>query len=260
MAVTKTRETTLEKIQKLLALAERGGTEAEAALAAEQAQKLMIREAITEAELIFHSKKGSETPETREYYFTGEKSTWAAKFRLYEGVARAFGLRAYSYSYKRGVNGTRRYLSGEYIVVGFPSDIETYLLIVNMLELQMVSDFKALEKVYYPWDTDSWAGHTAFTYSFFLGFADRVTARLEESRAVVIEEIKSEGTGQELVLVDRQSQVDDFIAKTIEFARDGATRAPREFDHHSYHSGQESGSRADLGQTRIRESEKKELS
>jgi hypothetical protein len=88
-------------------------------------------------------------------------------------------------------------------LTGFESDLERVEILFTSLQLQAMS---AMRKAEMPWYENS---RTRFNKSWLLGFANRVRARLDELKAKVGEEFQ--GTGAELVLVDRSKQVEAFF-------------------------------------------------
>lgn len=97
-------------------------------------------------------------------------------------------------------NSFRRVEGGYRVTLfGFESDLERAELLFTSLQLQAMS---AMRKAVMPWYEDS---RVRFNKSWLLGYATRVRERLDAMNAEIAQEYQ--GTGAELVVIDRSKQV-----------------------------------------------------
>ena len=91
------RDKIIDRVQKLLALASNAGSEAEAALAAERAAKLMAEHEIHEAQLSLDGAANVRTPEPIEkcHYVTRTRKRVAWHMNIVGSVDETYGARAY---------------------------------------------------------------------------------------------------------------------------------------------------------------------
>lgn len=179
----------LDKIRKLLALAERAGTEAEAASASEAAERLIAKYAVDIA-LLQDARGDKGKPLSKRVPLDG--SYEKPRALLLQVIAEAYGCRSIWHG------------TGYSTVVGFESDIETVELLFASLTLQATN--AALRE-----------GHgqqrvRAFRNAFLLSFANRVGQRLREIRKQTVEEA---GSGAEIVLRDRSKDVQQAYAEAF---------------------------------------------
>ena len=152
----------IEKIQKLLRLAQNAGSEAEAALAAQRAADLMAAHEIHEAEISLADPTELRAPEPIEKCFevTTTKKRVAWHMRVTNAVARSYGAMAYW-------SGGRVVLFGRLSAVQAANYTAHYL----MREVDKITDKEAATT----------AGYSkTYRNSFRLGCANRVADRLDE--------------------------------------------------------------------------------
>src|SRR5574343_474235 len=192
------KELTIEKIKKLLALAEGTSNLNEAAVAFEQAQRLLIKHKLSQAELDQDVKENINIHPTPLY--VGERKVSWKRYLAY-GIARFNSCTMYTgYLIKDGKD-----LIG-YMVVGRPGDIENAVYFYNSISVQIESlSKKAL--------ADGLGTGKTFTNNFKLAATETGLSRLDKT----IKEVKQEYQGtQALVLVNNQlTEVDSLVKQNI---------------------------------------------
>jgi hypothetical protein len=153
------------------------------------------------------------------------------KSRLLGVIATVLHCRCVSYAIGRTVKWCE--------VSGYESDRERVELLFTSLLLQAVGQI-----TYLP-------GDVVFRRSWWMGFAHAVGKRLQqiETRAAQQYDQTRSGTGAELVLADRRTQVDRWYEQyygELDAGKSKTTIDPRAWAH-----GVAAGRRADLGQTRL---------
>lgn len=129
-------------------------------------------------------------------------------------------------------------------IVGFESDVSQAEVLIRSLQVQAllaVKDWwygvRDTHRYAYSAESDKVRARHTFVVAFGQGAAERI----EANRSQVVEEA---GTGTELVLVNRQSKVDDFV--------DGmnlkSTRSRRKYDSTAYVHGTAAGRQANTGE------------
>lgn len=151
----------IERIQKLLRLAQNAGSEAEAALAAQRAADMMAEHEIHEAELALANTEKPREPEPIEKAFqvTSTKKKVAWQMRVVNSTAQTYGASAYWI-------GGRITLFGRLSAVQATNYTAQYL----MREVERITDREAPSKQY----------SKSYRNAFRLGCANRVAARLAE--------------------------------------------------------------------------------
>lgn len=213
----------LERVRKLLARAEHPTTppaEAEAcsAKAAALMSRHLIDRAMVDAEL--HDRA---EPVVRRLFV--EAPYIVGKVVLLDQVAKAFGI-----PLAIGNSSPRRCT-----LVGFAGDLAMVELLFTSLLLQASTAMRVAS-----------VGHPnvkAFRRSFLFGYASTIGARLKAVRQETVQEATAATPGTDLVLVDRQAQVDAAFER--EFP-DIETFRPRATSGSGFVAGRAAGVRADL--------------
>jgi len=199
----------IDKIRKLLALAERGGTAEEAESAFAKAQALMAKHAIDEARLVAAGQAPSEEIIKHVVHVRSRDEIKRAKFLLLHHVAKA--------NHCRVVDATDNY--DQVWIIGHESDA----LFVEMLCAAILMQY-ATER------TRGWKAYQAATpesvrmsrfkwlQSFAWGYADRIGQRL-----VTDTQETAKSTGSELVLASRADAVGTWMDANMNL-RKGASR------------------------------------
>lgn len=195
----------VDKIQKLLALAQSSNPN-EAALAAARAQELMIKYAVEEADLN-KNRIGvvpNEAIET-EALELGYKSLPHWQIHLANALSKSFFCRVF---YRRG---------RDCFVVGRKSDREVLKATFRALK----SDIERLaDKAWNAKPKDFGIHGRTWKVGFYEGAVKTISERLEAN----ILKLKADNAGTAIVLVNRQKDVDDFLAKNYKLGNGGARR------------------------------------
>lgn len=203
------------------------------------AEKLMIRLGISIAELeSVGERKQEEIVEVKRTY-PGNYSISYIPFVHY--VAQGFGHITILQQRTAG-------LARNAFVIGHKSDVETFLQLLDSLELQVKSALRQ-------WQKDNIESRRGLTdmqkylqhRSFIEGFGQRVGERLHERRTVEEETVS---TGTALVLVGKDERVSEWIKDTYGETKGRATH--RNGSSIGYHAGRASGEKASLGEKGIK--------
>lgn len=239
--------TTEDRIAHFLRLAEdSGATQHERDVAAEQAERLMLKHGIDRAAaMAADSNVQRDEPIVKETIFFGGLY---AKERM-EGtvaLARAFGLQAY-YANTWGVDGNNshanRQVQGMRVtIVGFESDAQDVMRIIRSVDVQCAVAVKAWAKT----QKDAWywysaADKTVARRTFILAFGNGAAARVRLSRKEAVQEA---GEGTALVLVNREAKVKEFYANIN--LRSSRSRG-RRMDGSGWSAGHAAGYNANTG-------------
>lgn len=205
-------EKTKALIEQLLRKAE-STTPEEAEALTEHAERLMLKYGIEQAMLNVSGEVRDEV--VREAVFV----TGIYAMQLFEQsmfVLRALGLQAFFIDHRRW--GKFNHLSGKtekgvvIDIVGFKSDIDTYVPLIKSLHVQSMVAMKKWNrertKAYFETGMDAYVARRSFVAAFGLGAASRI----EKNRRTIVEE---NGPGTELVLVDRAEKVVNWVADNM---------------------------------------------
>ncbi len=214
----------LEKIQLLLNKAESTNFPAEAEAFFEAAQKLMVRHAIDQSMLPGSDQKKEKVIQ-REVKVAARDEIYKAKQILLSYIARANRCRIYT-SKSRGI----------IVIVGFESDTE----FVEMLYFSVLMQYAIARTRGWKQYEGSLSRHLWVT-SFASSYAMRIGERLQENAVVAVREAEATTTGMELVLVNREDEVKDYMGN-IPGLRKGRTI---NINRHNA-SGREAANSADL--------------
>jgi hypothetical protein len=237
----------LEKVRKLLAMAEGGKTAAEAEAFAAKANELMIKWGIADAQLAA-DKKITSTIEYKFYPPTGP-STYAHEFVILGiGIADALGAQGII-SQGHGVNarGTGMKKTESLGIIGFTEDVERILLLWRSLEIQCMNASKQAVDSLGKWAWQSMTGMEKYNFrrSFIVGFSGTVKKRLRDLYTEVVAAETARVAGTDLVLVDRKAQITKWSADHLNL-RDTASR---QYGYNGMGMGSAAGSKANIGQT-----------
>lgn len=217
-------------------------TDAERESYNDKATALMIRYGVDAALLAArdsHAPKESITQHHVEY--TG---TYAPELVLLgHRVGDALGLRTYQV-----VSSGRRTSTRKLYLVGFQSDVDFARLILGSLQIQLTV---AADRHMRSYNLTHSAASAGDKYkrrrAFIVGFAQRVAERLVVTRRATVQEAEAQsGPGTDLVLVDRQRQVDEWLQDAVGPLR--TTKGRRRYGVGGAEAGRAAGDRADVGQ------------
>ena len=218
-------EATLQKVRKLLAMAERSTHVGEADAFSRKAAELIAAHRLDAERL-----RAETHDELRVRTFdVGRGAYVRARIALLQAVAEGHGCRLV---FAPSRNGTVAY------VAGFRSDLEAVEILHASLHAQ-ASSRMAGERRPTP------AATQRFRRSFLFGFADEVQRMLTRTRTTVERAAMSAGSTTLPVLRAREAQVDDFARAS--FGRVVAARRVSAASAAGWDAGRAAASRADLG-------------
>jgi Protein of unknown function (DUF2786) len=226
----------VDRIQALLAKAE-STTPEEAELLTAKAEELMLKYGIEQAML--ESRSGVKAEQIVKRHIDFEDSYGTQRMMAAHHIAQAYGngsIRTLKMTLGRAYH-QRLYL------IGFESDVDQAILLINSLNLQAAVALRAwwsgfADKKYLT-SSEQYIEKRTFIEKFGMGAAHRITA----SRAKVVEE---SGTGTELVLRDRASLVDDWMRENQRVGKARASRASQ--GYYGGGAGYRAGKNANVGQ------------
>lgn len=229
------------KIQKLLALGERAGTEAEAQAAMSAAHRLLAEHNLSMSDIEAHGVETPESLETDESVPTALRNTYW-RDATYSAVAKLYFCKVYMK--KNRSTNTRLYA-----IVGKPSNIAVvkYMaaMLVNTVDELSVNTAKEAARIQA--EDGIVLNVKAFAASFRIGYATRIAKRVnDEIEAARKGSIKSEA-GTALMLAPvydaATKEIDAFLAgKRFSHARPSVNVRSSS----GYGAGQEAGNNANL--------------
>ena len=221
----------ISTVEKLLRLAASSNHPGEVEAAQAQAQRIITKYQIEEAQLNGHVASGNviskQVPTPKPY--TAD--------------------RAMLLNYIAKHNFCKVLRTNDYAVIyGYPSDIDFCLALYEILALHMVTEM-SVKLAYAKSHADSKFSTQAWTKSFFGGYAIGIGNRIKKSKSEVIKQAESAGTSVEVVLRDKQHAVEEFFQQI-----DYAPAKDRELSSKlGYEAGMDSSKKADLLQTKLEE-------
>lgn len=244
----KDTESRAETINKLIAKAERAGSEAEAEAFFEKAQDLMTRWAIDEAMLDSTSKEKADEI-VSESIRLRRSGYFKMMVELYTQVASANSVRVLfrnpeSWGENAGV-----------ILIGWKGDTERTAMLSASLLAQCVRESKrSMPEMYRnAGDTEKARWRRAFRMAYAIRIGQRLREQVERTRQDVASESGSDFLP---VLVSREGKVDKFIEENFNVKEGRKSRS--KYDPNGYNAGHAAADRADLGNTRVG-ADKKEI-
>lgn len=227
-------QSTTTTIRKLLAKAESSEHEAEASVFRNKALELMTRYSIDEAMLADVDVEEVVVSETVEL------GTYAANKRsLVITIARAFGCHVRRPLYKN---------KKLYEVVGFKSDVDMVVMLVNSLIIQLDTQLLGV--------TNSWSTKAART-SFAYAWCDTVGSRVEDHYRAATAEAEADsqvegGTvekGVALVLADRSERVEQGFEEKYGYKPKYVSCTTQVSNLSASSAGRAAGHKANIGQS-----------
>lgn len=219
-----------KRVEKLLRLAESSNPH-EAELATQKAEALMIQWGIEVAELDAESDQREKIIEKHRYYTTNSRG-WVL---FVSAICRGFG----------GIQVLRMNITKSKVrlyVIGHESDVERLEMLLDSLEIQ--AD-RALASWWSSYDRKNSMPKSQWykaKHQFLGSFGQTVGLRLEERRQ---EQVAERGTGTELVLVNRDEAVQDWMHQNHNVR---TSRGRYQGSYHGASAGAEAGRNASLGE------------
>lgn len=221
-----------DKVRKLLAKAERAGTPEEAEAFAAKAQQLIIEHTIDTALLTDtdRDKITNKMVKLSSYYH--------ADYILWTGVGEANNIQ-YVVIEMPGTSVKHVHVFGRH------EDIENTELIVTSLQVQMARLSRKLQPGFGS-TKDRWNWHR----SFRIGFAEAIHARMQEVVSMASKTAETDNPGALPVLRDRTVAAYESMRDKYPNVREGRRRRTR-INRSGYLNGQQQGSNADIGLSRV---------
>ena len=224
----------VEKINKLMRLAEKAGTPEEAELAFSKAQELMVKHAIDQAQLREGGHDVESEPIIRHIvHLKARDEIYGAKAVLYQAVAEANQCRVLLSKW----NDTL-------IIVGHRSSAEFVELLVANILIQYAGErtkaWKEYQGRYTKYGMEPPESRFKWVNGFAFGYAQRIGQRLKEMSRTTATKSK----GGELVLRDKSALVDDWITDNMRVGKGRAIR--NRSSYASRAQGMSAADRADI--------------
>lgn len=231
-----TDEKLIERLRKILAMAEGAGTKEEAEAFTAKATELMIKHSIDEAMLSKGGTKTSEAIIMRDFLIEGYAK---AKMQLLHNIAAAMGCKSV-YTPNTRQSGWK---SISVSVIGWESDIASIEVLFASLVMQVTNEMEREAKA------NPHVHGRAFKQAFILGFAGEVSRRLVAQRQSAVEVADDATPGAALAVVERSTAVENDFRRR--FPKTGKGSGASASDYTGYGAGKAAGQRANLGQTQV---------
>lgn len=238
-----------EKVKKLLALAEKAGTQEEAELAMARAQEMMTKHMIDDAMLASLGDGRDEDKLIDEFQLIPKSAYFEYVVQLWAAAAESNGVQVLVVKIQRWA------LEQGVILVGWQTDIERTKLMFDLIHHQckrgrnrdMPAHLKALGggKIVGDWKR-----------AFTLAFAVRVGQRLREQAERTKQEVATTNPEFLPVLVSRQERAQ----RLAEDMSSGKHEVKLKYNREGYEAGHRAANQADLGNTRLGDESRLELS
>jgi Protein of unknown function (DUF2786) len=243
------QEKWMDKIQKILAKAERAGTQEEADVFFAKAQELMTKWGIEESML---AKEGKSTDEIiREHITLNRSGLFKSMVQMFVAVAIPNDVKVLLYSPSQ----YKKYAGVD--LIGWKSDVEKVKMMYASLWIQSAMEQKRSMPAEVK--TRNWTGVDRWRRSFRLHYAYRIGERLDEIKRITVQDQVShsaDGNGMQLAIIDRGKAVQSYMNKIPTKA---AQNRSVKTDWDGANAGRSAANRADLGQTRVGRNPKGEL-
>lgn len=222
----------LDKVRKLMALAEKAGTKHEAELAFQRAQEMMSKYAIDEATLALKTL-GRDVEIVSETITVGTDKSCQILFTVVvnNNNCACIWIREPNWAAKRLQEKIEKVT-----IFGAKSDIEFVKMLYASLLMFCTNNLRMIREI----APERYGGKT-FGYNFRLGFATGVGAKLRMARDTAQQEAS---TGMELVLVSRKDRAHGKLNAV--FTEQKARAVARTTDTIAYQKGVKLGSQANV--------------
>lgn len=233
------REKWIDRVNAILAQAQSTNNAEERDTFTANAERLIIKHAIEEAELQARQVKPRDEVVQRRLHFTGifARSHRDLMFRLSE----ALGFQTVFHHTPYGEKG----LFGSW--VGHESELDAAEMLLASLQLQIarwMPEAVRLEEEERGWSMDKREKYV-YRRSFVENFAYVVGKRIKASRKVIIDEVAASDNSLLPVLADRRTEVDKAVQQFFGKLR-STKAASKEGSRAGAMAGREAGERADI--------------
>lgn len=238
------QEKWLDKVEKLLAKANRAGTPEEAEAFYTKAQELMVRWSIDEAMLQKAGKSQDEL--VTEHVEMKRSGLFKTYVRLWSEIAKANDVKILMYS-----PGDWRVPGVD--LIGWKSDVDKVKMLYASFMIQSQRERnKSIPD--YMRQGERWSNSAEvarWRKSFQIGYASRIGRRLREAKARTQTEVVTNSkasSGMELAIKDRSEAVKDYFNSIPSHK---GRNSSMKLDYEAMGSGAAAADRADLGQDRM---------
>lgn len=225
----------MDKIAKLLAMAEGTDNAAEAEAFTAKATQLMFDHSIDEAMLAQAGNKSNESVIAKDIVIEGYAK---AKSSLLVGVCTPFGVKCI-----RTPNNKTGWSTMNLTIVGWESDIANVEVLFASLVMQMTNEMERQAK------RNKNVHGRAFKQAFIIGFANEVFRRLTIQRADAVKVAEDSTPGTEVAIVERSKAVSTNFARR--YPRTGKATGPQVSSRTAMAEGRAAGQRANIGQSEV---------
>ena len=227
-AITPTDSALVDKVRKLLVMAEGTPNPHEADAFSRKAAELIAEHRIRPEQLRAADRGDLAVDE----FELGRGAYVRGRLALLQAVAEGHGCKVV---FQARTSGTVAY------VAGFRSDLETVGLLYHSLHTQASSRMAAERRA-------TAAATQQFRRSFLFGYADEIRTMLDQTVREATDRLHPSSAALP-ALRARERQVDEFARQS--FGRVVAARRPKGATPQGYVAGQRAASRADLGRKRV---------
>lgn len=228
-------EKMMDKITKLLAMAEGAKTAHEAEAFTAKATELMIAHSIDES-MLSRAGKSNDSIIAKDFVIEGYAK---AKMTMLAGIAEALGAKAIYTPNNRQTGWTKIHVN----VVGWKSDVENIDVLFASLLMQVTTDMEREAK------NNKNVHGRAFKQAFILGFAAAVHRRLTAQRSQAVKTANDSTPGAALAVVERLSAVEADYRRR--YPQTGKGTGAKATSGTGYYGGRAAGERANIGQAGV---------
>jgi transposase len=227
-AITPVESALVDKVRKLLTMAERTSNSNEADAFSRKAAELIADHRISPDQL---RERGSGDLAIEEFEL-GRGAYVRGRLALLQAVAEPNGCQVVFQARSAGTVA---------FVAGFRSDLDTVGLLYHSLHAQASSRLASERRA-------TAAATQQFRRSFLFGYADEIRTMLDQTARDATERLHPSSTALP-VLRARERRVDEFARRR--FGRVVAARRPKGATPQGFFAGRQAASRADLGRKRV---------
>lgn len=221
----------IEKVKKILSVAENSDKPGEVAAAQSLAQEIMTRYQIEEAQLNGHKGEG----DIISFKLNINKPYVNDKAILLNYIAK--------HNFCKVLQG-----DSYCMIYGYKNDIELCVAVYKILSLDMITEMK-YKLNHYRETTNDKIYTRGWIKSFFAGYSITIGERFKYAKTKVVNDYESKGTSVELVVRDKEHAVEKFFQDICKIK----PRTRKVNTMSGYDAGVNSARNANIGQTQIKE-------